>query len=101
MKELQSLGLSVELENDASEDLDLSDQDIFFGQVSEVEDPLALLEGVTNNQEEEESSGSIEEEGRVSTSSIPTDSDSTPDELSESSETGTADDEQPLTGGDS
>ena len=44
MKELQSLGLSVELENDASEDLDLSDQDIFFGQVSEVEDPLALLE---------------------------------------------------------
>ena len=100
MKELQSLGLSVELENDASEDLDLSDQDIFFGQVSEVEDPLALLEGVTNNQEEE-SSGSIEEEGRVSTSSIPTDSDSTPDELSESSETSTAEDEQPLTGGDS
>ena len=100
MKELQSLGLSVELENDASEDLDLSDQDIFFGQASEVEDPLALLEGVTNNQEEE-SSGSIEEEGRVSTSSIPTDSDSTPDELSESSETGTADDEQPPTGGDS
>tara|TARA_Y100000588_G_scaffold112332_1_gene123177 strand:- start:4056 stop:6884 length:2829 start_codon:yes stop_codon:yes gene_type:complete len=101
MKELQSLGLSVELENDASEDLDLSDQDIFFGQASEVEDPLALLEGVTNNQEEEESSGSIEEEGRVSTSSIPTDSDSTPDELSESSETSTAEDEQPLTGGDS
>ena len=100
MKELQSLGLSVELENDASEDLDLSDQDIFFGQVSEVEDPLALLEGVTNNQEEE-SSGSIEEEGRVSTSSIPTDNASTSDELSESSETSTAEDEQPLTGGDS
>ena len=68
--------------------------------MSEVDDPLALLEGVTNNQEEE-SSGSIEEEGRVSTSSIPTDSDSTPDELSESSETSTAEDEQPLTGGDS
>ena len=75
MKELQSLGLAVELQNESHDDMGMTDEDTFFGQTGEMEDPLALLEGTA-----------ITEGG---------------DESLESSDTSTAEDDQPLTSGDS
>ena len=93
MKELQSLGLSVELQNEASDDAGLTDEDIFFGQTNEMEDPLALLEGTATTENEEEES--------VSTSSISAETDTTSEESLESSDAGVAEDDQPLTSVDS
>jgi len=102
MKELQSLGLSVVLENDARDDMGLSEQDTFFGQPNKMEDPLALLEGATIAQDkEEDSSTPNDEEESVSSSYVPAENDTTVDESSEPSDTSVAEDDQPLTNGDS
>ncbi|MEC8891000.1 MAG: DNA-directed RNA polymerase subunit beta, partial [Chloroflexota bacterium] len=102
MKELQSLGLSVELENEVREDRGLAEQDTFFGKPNEMEDPLALLEGATIAQDkEEDSSIPNDEEEIVSSSYVPAENDTTVDESPEPSDTSVAEDDQPLTSGDS
>jgi len=45
MKELQSLGLSIELENNDKEELGLGNTGDIFGVSADISDPLALLEG--------------------------------------------------------
>jgi hypothetical protein len=100
MKELQSLGLSVELQNEARDDMALTDEDSFFGQTNQMEDPLALLEGTATTEDQDTSPANEEEEG-VSTSSITAENDTTSEESLESSDAGVAEDDQPLTSGDS
>ena len=58
-----------------------------------MEDPLALLEGTVTTENEEEES--------VSTSSKSAETDTTSEESLESSDAGVAEDDQPLTSGDS
>ena len=45
MKELQSLGLAIELENNDKEELSLGNTGDIFGVSADISDPLALLEG--------------------------------------------------------
>ena len=45
MKELQSLGLAIELENNDMEELALGNTGDIFGESADISDPLALLEG--------------------------------------------------------
>ena len=45
MKELQSLGLAIELEKDDIEELSLANTGDIFGGSADISDPLALLEG--------------------------------------------------------
>ena len=100
MKELQSLGLAVELENEARNDMGIEDENTFFGQANGIEDPLALLEG-TATTEDQDTSPENEKGEDVSTSSITTETDTTSEESLESSDAGVAEDDQPLTSGDS
>jgi len=65
MKELQSLGLSIELETEGFEDFDPDNTDIYpFGESAALADPLALLEQTLGNTDEveaiEEESNSLE-----------------------------------------
>ncbi len=102
MKELQSLGLAVELQNELRDDMGITDEDTFFGQTGEMEDPLALLEGTTITENgDEDTSTPNDEEKSVSTSFIPSENDTTGGESLESSDSSTAEDDQPLTSGDS
>ena len=78
MKELQSLVLSIELENDdVKEDKGLGSDDDLFPESPEISDPLALLEGTLNSNSSE------------------------PDRKSETNEEpGSIEDDQPVPGGD-
>ncbi|HAT21573.1 MAG TPA: hypothetical protein DCS57_02010, partial [Dehalococcoidia bacterium] len=78
MKELQSLVLSIELENDdVKEDQGLGSNDDLFSESPEISDPLALLEGTLNSNSSE------------------------PDRKSETNEEpGSIEDDQPVPGGD-
>ncbi|SVC50839.1 uncharacterized protein METZ01_LOCUS303693, partial [marine metagenome] len=89
MKELQSLGLSIELENDEIEELSLDKTQDIFGGAADISDPLALLEGsplseVVGLENDEETAPSS------------TDAKQEPSQESEEIE-----DDQPVTGGDS
>ena len=75
MKELQSLVLSIELENDsAPEDRGLSTEDTLFADPAEISDPLALLEGALNID------GSDSDEEKVEQESAPENSESLEDD---------------------
>ena len=75
MKELQSLVLSIELENDsAPEDRGLSTEDTLFADPAEISDPLALLEGALNMD------GSDSDEEKVEQESAPENSESLEDD---------------------
>lgn len=92
MKELQSLVLSIELENDdieAMQGQELSREDGLFTESSEITDPLALLEGALNSDANEESQNDNSEE---TSSEIDT------DETNEESESVEGD--RPVPGGD-
>ena len=65
MKELQSLGLAIELSRDEIPELDLEQTDP-FAIASEIDDPLALLEGAGSIVESDngEENGPTNDEGR-------------------------------------
>ena len=92
MKELQSLVLSIELENDnieAMQEQGFSGEAGLFTESSEVSDPLALLEGALNNDSNEENRNDDPEGNNSETDTTET------NEESESIE-----DDRPVPGGD-
>ncbi|MEC9278386.1 MAG: DNA-directed RNA polymerase subunit beta, partial [Chloroflexota bacterium] len=89
MKELQSLGLSIELEHDDRDELALGNTRDIFGGSTDISDPLALLEG----------SSLSEVVGQDNTEeATPRSSDARQEPSQESEE---IEDDQPVTGGDS
>ena len=92
MKELQSLVLSIELENDdieAMQEQGFSGEDSLFTESSEISDPLALLEGALNSDSNEESENDNSEEN---TSEI--------DATETNEESKSIEDDRPVPGGD-
>ena len=92
MKELQSLVLSIELENDdieAMQEQGFSGEDSLFTESSEISDPLALLEGALNTDSSEESENDNSEEN---TSEI--------DATETNEESKSIEDDRPVPGGD-
>ncbi|MEC8891601.1 MAG: hypothetical protein VX426_07705, partial [Chloroflexota bacterium] len=89
MKELQSLGLSIELESADIEDLALDSTVDIFGGPADISDPLALLEGPSLSE-----AVGLEKDEETAPSS--TDARQEPSQESEEIE-----DDQPVTGGDS
>ncbi len=89
MKELQSLGLAIELENDEIEELTLANAGDIFGGSADISDPLALLEGSPLS----EVAG---QDNTEETTPLNTDAIEEPSQESEEIE-----DDQPVTGGDS
>ena len=89
MKELQSLGLAIELENNDIEELALGNSGDIFGGSADISDPLALLEG----------SPLSKVVGQDNTEEATTRSTNARQEPSQESEE--IEDDQPVTGGDS
>jgi DNA-directed RNA polymerase subunit beta len=89
MKELQSLGLAIELENNDMEELALGNTGDIFGESSDISDPLALLEG----------SPLSKVVGQDNTEEATPQSTNARQEPSQESEE--IEDDQPVTGGDS
>ena len=89
MKELQSLGLAIELENDEKDELSLDNAGDIFGGSADISDPLALLEG----------SPLSEVAGQDSTEEATPRNTVARQEPSQESEE--IEDDQPVTGGDS
>jgi DNA-directed RNA polymerase subunit beta len=89
MKELQSLGLAIELENNDMEELALGNTGDIFGESADISDPLALLEG----------SPLSKVVGQDNTEEATPQSTNARQEPSQESEE--IEDDQPVTGGDS
>ena len=92
MKELQSLVLSIELENDnieAMQEQGFSGEAGLFTESSEVSDPLALQEGALNNDSNEENQNDDPEGNNSETDTTET-----------NEESGSIEDDRPVPGGD-
>ena len=94
MKELQSLVLSIELENDDAEAMQkqgLSGEDALLTESSEISNPLALLENALNNDSNEESQND-DSEATISEIDVA--------EINENEEPESIEDDRPVPGGD-